>query len=279
MTGKHRAGRPPAALASRPGAHRGLARQPHTRPAARANHQAATPASLSFRLSTLAVGALAIGIAGIGAAASQPTGSDEMQATRATVMASPHARPDARRRTPASRGYSRLWSAQDDTASEQLRRASVDRRVALARLSTLVEKRRRYLATHQLVVPVATYRITATFGATSSLWSSIHTGVDLAAPTGTPVAAAVGGVVTGASYDGAYGNKITITDADGTETWYAHLNTIEITIGTSVEPGDLIGTVGATGNVTGPHLHLEVRPGGAEPVDPVDWFQARGLQL
>lgn len=227
----------------------------------------------------MAVGALAIGIAGVGAAVSQPAGVDEMQTVGSSVTSPPGPRPDTDRRAPVSRGYSRLSATQDDAASEQLRRLSVDRRVALARLSARAEKRRRYLSAHQLVIPVASYRITATFGASSYLWSSVHTGVDLAAPTGTPVAAAVAGIVAGAGYDGAYGNKITITDADGTETWYAHLNTIQVAIGTTVEPGDLIGTVGATGNVTGPHLHLEVRPGGAGPVDPVTWFEARGVRL
>lgn len=204
------------------------------------------------------------------------TDTTDMVAAESTVTAP---RPYASRPPPASRNYSRLSPTEDDAADRQLRRTALDRTAALARLSAQAEQRRRYLATHQLVSPVATYRITATFGATSYLWSSVHTGVDLAAPTGTPVAAAVAGVVTGASYDGAYGNKITITDSDGTETWYAHLNTIEVSVGTAVQPGDLIGTVGATGNVTGPHLHLEVRPGGAEPVDPVPWFEARGVRL
>ncbi len=264
---------------SPPGAHRARPRAPQARRAVGARHQASTPAALSFRLSTTALGALAIGIAGVGAAMSQPTGADELPAAELTMTAQAPPRPDASRPSPASRGYSRLSSSEDDAPSRQLHRASADRTAALARLAAQAQKRRRYLATHRLVIPVATYRITATFGATSYLWSSAHTGVDLAAPTGTTVAAAVAGVVTGASYDGAYGNKITITDADGTETWYAHLNTMQVTIGTSVQPGDLIGTVGATGNVTGPHLHLEVRPGGAAPVDPVDWFEARGVRL
>ena len=95
------------------------------------------------------------------------------------------------------------------------------------------------------------------------LWSSCHTGLDFAAPTGTPIHSVAAGTVTEVAYAGAYGNRTIITLEDGTQIWYCHQNSTSAAVGQKVGPGDVIGTVGGTGNVTGPHLHLEVRPGGA----------------
>ncbi|MGH3358613.1 MAG: M23 family metallopeptidase, partial [Nocardioidaceae bacterium] len=64
---------------------------------------------------------------------------------------------------------------------------------------------------------------------------------------------------------------------DGTEIWYCHQNAFAVSEGQVVAPGETIGEVGSTGNVTGPHLHLEVRPGGGEPVDPYAALQEHGV--
>ena len=92
-------------------------------------------------------------------------------------------------------------------------------------------------------------------------------GARTAAP-GTQIASVARGTVTEVGFDGAYGNKTVITLEDGTEIWYCHQSSTQVSVGQQVDPGDPIGQVGATGNVTGPHLHLEVRPGGGDPVDP-----------
>ncbi|CAI9401789.1 M23 family metallopeptidase [Nocardioides sp. T2.26MG-1] len=126
--------------------------------------------------------------------------------------------------------------------------------------------------------PVAAYHLTARFGETSSLWASSHTGLDFAAPTGTPVRAATAGTVTFVGWAGAYGNKIEITHPDGSETWYAHLSRTDVRVGSQVGTGAVIGAVGATGNVTGPHLHFEVRPGGDGPVDPEVALRQHGVR-
>jgi murein DD-endopeptidase MepM/ murein hydrolase activator NlpD len=127
------------------------------------------------------------------------------------------------------------------------------------------------------VLPTTGYHLTARFGESGSHWSSTHTGLDFATSTGTPVRAATGGTVTFAGYDGSYGNKIEITHADGSETWYAHMSQLYATVGTPVATGTVIGAVGATGNVTGPHLHFEVRPGGDSPIDPYPFLLQHGL--
>lgn len=139
------------------------------------------------------------------------------------------------------------------------------------------EKRIEAREARQWVLPVAGYRLTARFGQSSSLWSTVHTGLDFAAANGTQLVAVARGTVTSTGVDGAYGNKTVITLEDGTEVWYAHQMSIDVSPGEQVDPGDPIGTVGGTGNVTGPHLHLEVRPGGGEPVDPYSVLQEHNV--
>ncbi|QIX26736.1 M23 family metallopeptidase [Nocardioides sp. JQ2195] len=130
----------------------------------------------------------------------------------------------------------------------------------------------------QWVLPVSGYHLTGTFGASSSLWSTTHTGLDFAAPLGTPIVSVTDGVVTEAAYDGAYGYRTVIRMADGTELWYCHQNSLQTAVGETVGAGEVIGEVGATGNVTGPHLHLEVRPTPDVPVDPYATLVEHGLQ-
>ena len=92
--------------------------------------------------------------------------------------------------------------------------------------------------------------------------TSMHSGLDIAAPTGTPVKAAAAGIVTHAGPAGTYGNLITIKHADGVETRYAHLSAVTVTQGTRVDAGTEVGKVGSTGLSTGPHLHFELRRNG-----------------
>jgi len=94
-----------------------------------------------------------------------------------------------------------------------------------------------------------------------------HNGVDLAAPTGTPIYATADGIVERANYFGSYGNYIQIGHGNAIETRFAHLSRIIVKDGQEVRKGDLIGFVGSTGRSTGPHLHYEVRIDGT-PVDP-----------
>jgi len=124
------------------------------------------------------------------------------------------------------------------------------------------------------VLPLVDYRITATFGESGPNWSSTHTGLDFAAGAGSRIGAVHGGEVIFAGWDGAYGNKVTVRHEDGSEASYAHLSSISGSgwIGT----GDKVGEVGETGNTTGPHLHLEIRVGGAL-VDPAAWLAERGV--
>ena len=90
--------------------------------------------------------------------------------------------------------------------------------------------------------------------------SSTHKGVDLAAPTGTPIYAAASGKVLTArmGWNGAFGNMVILQHANGAKTLYAHMSKLGTSTGAQVTQGEVIGYVGSTGRSTGPHLHLEV---------------------
>lgn len=101
------------------------------------------------------------------------------------------------------------------------------------------------------------------YGVAGRMWSSgYHTGTDFPAPTGAAVKAVAGGVVQSALSGGPYGNHITIKHGGSLQSLYAHLSSMAVAAGQSVRRGQRIGAVGATGNTTGPHLHLEARRGG-----------------
>ena len=98
-----------------------------------------------------------------------------------------------------------------------------------------------------------------------------HKGIDLAAPSGTPVYASADGVVGKAEWFSSYGNYIQIEHGGEMETRYAHLSGYAVAAGEQVRKGQLIGYVGTTGRSTGPHLHYEVRVAG-EAVDPTPYM-------
>jgi len=98
-----------------------------------------------------------------------------------------------------------------------------------------------------------------------------HSGIDIVAPSGTPIVAAAGGQVVLVSAGGGYGNYVVVRHDNGYETLYAHLSEIYVVQGQWVAQGEAVGAEGATGWATGPHLHFEVRVGGAA-VDPLAYL-------
>lgn len=104
-----------------------------------------------------------------------------------------------------------------------------------------------------------------------------HKGVDLAAPTGTPIYATADGLVSKAERFSSYGKFVSIEHGARIQTRYAHMSAIAVTDGARVKKGDLIGYVGSTGRSTGPHLHYEVRIDG-EAVNPVPYMVESSAQ-
>ena len=89
-----------------------------------------------------------------------------------------------------------------------------------------------------------------------------HSGVDLAAPYGSPIVATADGVIGTAGWAGGYGLLVAISHGDGVQTRYGHLSRLNVAAGQQVRRGDVIGFVGSTGESTGPHVHYEVRVNG-----------------
>ena len=98
-----------------------------------------------------------------------------------------------------------------------------------------------------------------------------HKGIDLAAPTGTPVYATADGTVERADWFSSYGLYVAIEHGSDLETRYAHMSRLAVAAGQHVRKGEIIGYVGTTGRSTGPHLHYEVRVGG-EAVNPIPYM-------
>ncbi|MGW3792052.1 M23 family metallopeptidase [Micromonospora arida] len=127
------------------------------------------------------------------------------------------------------------------------------------------------------VDPMPGAAVTSCYG---QRWGTLHAGIDLALPSGTPIRAAAAGTVTqaGDASDG-YGNSVFIDHGNGYLTHYAHQSRIAVTVGQAVKAGQVIGYEGATGDATGPHLHFEVHQGMWNQIDPAPFMRSRGVDL
>ncbi|MER6733518.1 M23 family metallopeptidase [Streptomyces puniciscabiei] len=197
------------------------------------------------------------------AQAEQQKGQADTKAIAATIAA-------ADQQTAAAAAKAEKEAAAQATAAKEKAEADANKAAEAKRLAELAK---------EYTLPVVSYTITGTFGQPGAMWSSgYHTGLDFAAPTGTLIKAVHSGTVTQAGWAGAYGYRTVITLDDGTELWFCHQSSINVSVGQKVSTGQVIGRVGATGNVTGPHLHLEVHPNGqATAIDPAPWLRDKGL--
>ncbi|MDQ1035724.1 murein DD-endopeptidase MepM/ murein hydrolase activator NlpD [Streptomyces sp. V3I8] len=130
--------------------------------------------------------------------------------------------------------------------------------------------------------PIAGSYVSTSYQAGGGIWSSgSHTGIDFHAAGGTPVHAVGSGTVVEAGWGGAYGNQVVIRMTDGTYTQYGHLSSIGVTVGQTVTPGQRIALSGATGNVTGAHLHFEARTTAeyGSDMDPVAYLRGHGVNV
>ncbi|MEV5313512.1 M23 family metallopeptidase [Streptomyces sp. NPDC052610] len=174
-----------------------------------------------------------------------------------------------------------LAAAEQKAEAAALKRAeaeAVRAREAEERAAREAERKR----LNTFVAPISGSYVSTGYQAGSSLWSSgSHTGVDFHAASGTSVHSVGSGTVVEAGWGGAYGNQVVIRMHDGTYTQYGHLSSIGVAVGQTVTPGQQIGLSGATGNVTGPHLHFEARTGAeyGSDIDPVAYLRAHGVNV
>ncbi|MFJ4714152.1 M23 family metallopeptidase [Streptomyces sp. NPDC088785] len=172
--------------------------------------------------------------------------------------------------------------AEAEKRKEEARRKAEEKaekeREAKERAARAAERKR----LNSFVAPVSGSYVSTAYQASSGLWSSgSHTGIDFHAASGTAVHAVGSGTVVEAGWGGAYGNNIVIKMNDGTYTQYGHLSSIGVSVGQSVTPGQQIALSGATGNVTGPHLHFEARtsPEYGSDMDPIAYLRAHGVNV
>ncbi|MFE1292871.1 peptidoglycan DD-metalloendopeptidase family protein [Streptomyces sp. NPDC058751] len=131
-------------------------------------------------------------------------------------------------------------------------------------------------------MPVDSSSVGTAYRVAGGMWSSgYHTGVDFVIPTGTTIKSIAAGTVVSAGWGGAYGNQVVVQHADGKYSQYAHMSSLSVSAGQTVTAGQQLGLSGATGNVTGPHLHFEIRtaPGYGSDVDPVAYLRSHGVAV
>nr|WSX77251.1 M23 family metallopeptidase [Streptomyces sp. NBC_00899] len=232
------------------------------------------PAKRSALL-TVAVPSVAVmGVAAVGAAAvtgvgmAQDSGSAKADAT--TTGKAPTTQLDRQ-----LAGVSQNASDFADRASRTQERIDLKDRQAAAKRAADAAAARKEALRPKFLLPVKQKGLSAYFGQAGVNWMALHTGIDFPVMVGTPVMAVTDGTVR-TQWSNSYGNMAIVTAPDGTETWYCHLSSTKIRSG-SVKAGTVIAYSGNTGNTTGPHLHLEVRPGGGSPIDPLPWLLKHGL--
>jgi murein DD-endopeptidase MepM/ murein hydrolase activator NlpD len=161
-------------------------------------------------------------------------------------------------------------------AADNAKALAAAKKEALAKAAALRAAALR-AAAPKIVLPTTGYHLTARFNQAGGRWAHNHTGLDFAAPMGTPVRSVMAGEVIQADFEGAYGRQVKVRHADGTVTSYSHMSEFDVSVGDSVEAGTMVGRIGMTGNTTGPHVHFEVLPGGGSPIDPEPWLREHGL--
>ncbi|AJE41407.1 M23 family metallopeptidase [Streptomyces nodosus] len=226
--------------------------------------------------------ATALSTVGLTTADAEAGSQDAGEALRARIMQQAESQQDrvaleaakAAEDAAAKKASEAAAKAQDDAKAK----AAAEKKKAEEEAAQKAEEKRLAELAKQYALPTSSYTLTSRFGDAGALWSSgYHTGLDFAAPTGTLIKAVHSGTITEAGWAGAYGYRTILTLDDGTELWFCHQSSISVSVGQQVSTGDVIGRVGATGNVTGPHLHLELHTPGGDTIDPMAWLRSKGL--
>ncbi len=219
------------------------------------------------------------GVTLIAAGAAQLPAGNADQSTSIPVVGALDADPAARaaaadrssrsgaRQAPSSGDAMSLSEAAEAVTAERQRSAEAAAAEEAARADRASEARAEAHRT-RWVTPLRSYE----------LLGPEDEGVGLAAESGAPVYAMSTGTIRYAGSDAEYGQMIVIEHWDGTVTYYCYLSSFEKT-GGEVAANELIGRVGNTGTTSASHLHLQIRPHGEDPVDPLPWLERRGIAL
>ncbi|MFF3326558.1 M23 family metallopeptidase [Streptomyces sp. NPDC002889] len=170
--------------------------------------------------------------------------------------------------------------AQAEAADAAAKQAAVKKAATKAKKAKAAKKAAAW------VKPVTKYTLTASYNQGGAMWSQKHSGQDFAVPVGTAVKAAGAGTVVKAGPNGggdgpAYGNAVVIKHNNGKYSQYAHLSKIDVGVGSTVKPGQVIAKSGNTGNSSGPHLHFEIRttPNYGSALNPMAFLRSAGVQV
>ncbi|WP_143570495.1 M23 family metallopeptidase, partial [Streptomyces acidiscabies] len=235
------------------------------------------PAKRSALLTIAVPSACVMSVAGI-AAASVGTFSDDAKETTASSVETKSVKPSAANNKLDTQlaSLSAEADAFADRASRTQERIDLKAQQETERKKAAAEAARLERLRPKYALPVAQHGLSAYYGQSGINWMSMHTGIDFPVAYGTTVMAVTDGTVR-TQWNSAYGNMLILTAKDGTETWYCHLSSYRVASGTTVKAGDPIAYSGNSGNSTGPHLHLEVRPNGGSSIDPLPWLRSHGL--
>ncbi|MDT9699029.1 M23 family metallopeptidase [Streptomyces sp. P17] len=235
------------------------------------------PAKRSALLTVAVPSACVMGVAGI-AAASVGTLTTDDKDTSTTASDAQAVKPSTANNKLDTQLESLSAGADDfaDRASRTQERIDLKAEQEAERKKAAEAAARKERLRPKFALPVAQHGLSANYGQAGINWMSTHTGIDFPVSYGTTVMAVADGTVR-TQWNNSYGNMLILTTKDGTEIWYCHLDSYQLASGSAVKAGDPVAYSGNSGNSTGPHLHLEVRPGGGSAIDPLAWLRSHGL--
>ncbi|WP_406078312.1 M23 family metallopeptidase [Micromonospora sp. NBC_00858] len=232
------------------------------------------PQRAGRRSRLIVLGAAALVVLGLGGVAVATTGSDRPAPTAVSADAQSRAEAASRADRSARESSAPVSPSASPTPSPSTASASpTPTKTATAK----PKPKKTTKPTPAWVDPMPGAAVTSCYG---QRWGTLHAGIDLALPSGTPIHAAAAGTVVqaGDAADG-YGNSVFVDHGNGYLTHYAHQSRIAVTVGQKVKANQVIGYEGATGDATGPHLHFEVHQGMWNQIDPAPFMRARGVDL